>query len=113
MTTTKEQIEQLENQIKELKKLQEEETVKTWPNVVGKYYQPFGNCAIKIKAIRNYDEKFKEFSIDCESVSISNNYSMSVDLDNFYDDIRLDSEISKEEYYKWYDKAIEFINKLR
>lgn len=107
-----EKIKQLEAEIKELKELQTKESLNGAPNVVGKFFKPFGNCAVKVIFLRSWDKDYNDVSIDCESVNISKD-SINIDLDTFYNDINLGDEITKEEYYEWYDKAIEFINKLK
>jgi len=110
--TIDEKIQHVESELEALKQQKEQESKKDWPDVVGKCYYPYANCVIKVVKLTDYDPTYNEISADCISINIDKT-SVSVDNDSSYSDFKLDSEISKEVFNSWYDKAINFINEQK
>lgn len=110
--TIDEQIEQKRAELLELNSLKEAEIKKGWPDMVGKYYKPFGNIALKVTCVIDHNPLYNESNIACETIRIEKG-CVCIDLKDNYYDIHLTDEITKEEFNAWYDKAINFINQQK
>ena len=101
-----EKIKQLEAELTKLKSKAE---------MAGKFYKFNDYTLMSIKNVSEIEERNytgTTIVFDSEVVFISDN-KVEVSKEKWSSYIDPNSEITREEYYEWYDKAIEFINKLK